>query len=120
MGLLSPMKAFSQGGYFCDHAGMRAREIKAELTENGVDTSDLFDKEDLATRLYELRTGAIHGAPSKTTPSSEAGDVKAEEDMEEAPSAEDFVARCRAMAVKELRTAPKLQVEVLGFTNSAP
>ena len=40
MGLLSPMKAFSQGGYFCDHAGMRAREIKAELTENGVASSD--------------------------------------------------------------------------------
>ena len=30
---------------------MRAREIKAELSDSGVDTSDLFDKEDLANRF---------------------------------------------------------------------
>ena len=42
-------------------AGMRARDIKAELTDSGVDTSDLFDKEDLAKRVLTAipSSGAI-------------------------------------------------------------
>ena len=32
--------------------GMRAREIKAELMDSGVDTSDIFDKDDLAKRAW--------------------------------------------------------------------
>ncbi|CAE7227278.1 CLIP1 [Symbiodinium microadriaticum] len=83
-------------------AGMRAREIKAELSDSGVDTSDLFDKEDLANRLFELQSGTSDGAPTPSPANSEAG--VAEESTEEEKSPEDFMAQCRAMTVKALRT----------------
>mmetsp|Transcript_25208 Transcript_25208/g.52617 ORF Transcript_25208/g.52617 Transcript_25208/m.52617 type:complete len:298 (-) Transcript_25208:35-928(-) len=82
--------------------GMRARDIKAELTDSGVDTSDLFDKEDLAKRLFELRSGTSDGAPAPPPANSEAG--VAEESSEEEKSPEDFMVQCRAMTVKALRT----------------
>lgn len=83
-------------------AGMRAREIKAELSDSGVDTSDLFDKEDLANRLFELQSGTSDGAPTPSPANSEAG--VAEESTEEEKSPEDFMVQCRAMTVKALRT----------------
>eukprot|EP00439_Symbiodinium_sp_Y106_P049474 s3808_g6.t1 len=80
--------------------------LGAELTDSGVDTSDLFDKEDLAKRLFELRSGTsdgrLAGAPAPPPANSEAG--VAEESSEEEKSPEDFMVQCRAMTVKALRT----------------
>ena len=87
---------------------MRAKEIKKELVDQGVDVSDIFDKEDLVERLWQLRSGLIQGSPE--APTAEAPEAPAAPAAPEAPAesqgatAGDFMARCRGMKVKELRT----------------
>lgn len=93
---------------------LRAREIKAvpwrlaselflsglfslaakELQSAGVDVSDIFDKEELVERLYQLRSGQLTPPPAEPAPSAPAA----------AAAAVDFVARCRGLSVLELRT----------------
>ena len=100
---------------------MKAREIKKELMDHGVDVSDLFDKDDLVERLFQLRSGAISGskpsdqasceASASEASASESNSAPSEEAKEESsPSSSssseptDFIAKCRSMRVKELRT----------------
>ncbi|CAK8987594.1 unnamed protein product [Durusdinium trenchii] len=110
---------------------MRAREIKKELEDAGVDISDIFDKDDLVERLHQLRSGVIHGTSTSTSADSSdrcdrsgvasehdgAGADTTEGASSEARSApgpqshssdtsepSDLMAKCKAMRVKELRT----------------
>ena len=89
---------------------MRVKEIKAELVDLGIDFSDCFDKESLAIRLEQARSGAVLPTPEKDE------DVETEpkdDDSKEEPvsevvtsiglSREDTLIELRALRVKELR-----------------
>jgi len=52
----------------------RARDIKEELKNAGVNTADIFDKEELVQRLVELR---LAGVPPKQTAQARGEDVAA-------------------------------------------
>lgn len=60
-------------------SAMRAAEIRAALNEMRVDYADCFDKESLAVRLQQARTGSIpgHRAPPQTPAKAVAEDSKA-------------------------------------------
>ena len=97
---------------------MRAKEIKEELVNQGIDVSDIFDKEGLVERLYQLRNGLIEPEPVPLKPEPEPVRVKPEpEPVPVKPEPEpvktqevkridksEFIAKCKAMRVKELRT----------------
>ena len=100
---------------------MRAKEIKKELIDQGIDVSDIFDKEELVERLWQLRSGVLQPPPAPA-PATEAVDAPPAEPAQApqaVPEAEtgstgstgstsaaagDFVAQCRQMKVVELRT----------------
>eukprot|EP00438_Fugacium_kawagutii_P030438 Skav216223 [mRNA] locus=scaffold238:376997:377854:+ [translate_table: standard] len=78
---------------------MRAKEIKKELVDEGIDVSDIFEKDELVTRLHQLRSGTLP-VPPPAPPEKE----EVAEPGSSAPAAADFMARCRDMTTKELRT----------------
>jgi len=73
---------------------LRAREIKDELISLGVDVSDAFDKDELVARL-------VHHRMAGTKPAEPRGEEGAP--ATSSTAAGDFVGRCRAMSVAELR-----------------
>ncbi|CAJ1351719.1 unnamed protein product [Effrenium voratum] len=70
---------------------MRAREMKRELEAAGVNAADLFEKEELAERLWQLRTGAIQGAPA----AEPAADVAPEPDPKDPKAREEWSGQVR-------------------------
>ncbi|CAK0866660.1 unnamed protein product [Prorocentrum cordatum] len=76
---------------------MRVREIKKELEDAGVRTSDCFEKAEMAERLVAFRRGGAEAVPMAAAPEEAAGGAS------ETPT-EEIMERCRAMRVKELRT----------------
>ena len=88
---------------------MRAKEIKEELVNQGIDVSDIFDKEGLVERLFQLRNGLLEvektPEPVKPEPVKPVKPVKTQEvkPVKQLDKSE-FIAKCKEMRVKELRT----------------
>ena len=85
---------------------MRAKEIKEELVNQGIDVSDIFDKEGLVERLFQLRNGLIEAEKKEPEPvpvKPEPPEPVKTQEVKRMDKSE-FIAKCKEMRVKELRT----------------
>lgn len=84
--------------------GMRARDMKRELEEAGMNVADLFEKDELAARLLDFR---LRGAAAEKKAGSESNRQSSSPPSDDSPTGMGLSMskeRLRTLSVKELRT----------------
>lgn len=90
-------------------SGLRARDLKQQLKDMGVDSSDIFEKDEFIDRIVDARLNGGGAAGADQAADAEApvpDDPPLEEDAGAATSTKqsEVLEKCRALKVKELRT----------------
>lgn len=84
--------------------GMRARGMKRELEESGMNVADVFEKDELAERLLDFRLRGAATTKETTSQSNRQSSSATDDVFSTETGASMSKERLRTMSVKELRT----------------